>query len=120
MPPISAEDSEPARPSAPMSDPPPARSGSMPNELPLHMRRDWRPPITERSLDAALWWGQTAERVARRVEGKHDALAPQVGRLSGSLDRLVAVLKWGGLIVGGVWLADTARRIFEWATTLHH
>ena len=118
---MSAASPDSPRQSAPVSDPPPAdRHPSLPEELPLHMQREWRPPPRERSLDAALWWGQTAERVARRVEGKHDALAPQVGRLSGSLDRLVAVLKWGGLIVGCVWLADTARLIFEWATTLHH
>ena len=120
MPPISAEDSEPARPSAPMSDPPPARSGSMPNELPLHMRRDWRPPITERSLDAALWWGQAGERVARRTEAKHDRMEVTVDRLAGSVDRLGKVLKWIAVGFGGVWVVEVAHWISTQVTTLHH
>lgn len=107
------------RPSAPMSDPPP-RSVSLSGELPLHMRRDWRPPASERSLDAALWWGQTGERVARRTEQKHDTVAGEVAKLSGAVDRLGRVLKWIALGFGGVWVVEVAHWISTQVMALHH
>ena len=102
-----------------MSDPPP-RAPSLPGEVPLHMRHDWRPPITERSLDAALWWGQAGERVARRTERKHDKMEETVDKLSAAVDRLGKVLKWIALGFGAVWVVEAAHWISTQVTTLHH
>lgn len=108
------------RPSAPNSIPPPPRTASLHGEVPLHMRRDWRPPITERSLDAALWWGQAGERVARRTERKHDTVAEVVGRLVASVDRIGKILKWIAVGFAGVWVVEVARYVSSQVATLHH
>ena len=74
-------------PTIPPSDhPPSAPHPALPGDPP-HMRRDWKPPLTERSLDAALWYGQTGERVGRRAEKKVDQLG--VGLVEEAADRVV-------------------------------
>ncbi len=110
-----------ARASAPMSPPPPAHP-SLSSITPHHGRwpEGWAPGENDTSLMAADWRGSNGLRVARRVEDKHDALAPEVAALTAAVAALTRVAKWTGLAFATVWAASVAHAIYTFVSTLHH
>lgn len=109
------------RASAPMSPPPPAHP-SLSTVTPWHGRwpDGWTPGEGDKSQMAIDYRASTGLRVARRVEEKHDALAPEVAKLSASLDAFTRVAKWTGLAFATVWAASIAHSAYVFFSTLHH
>lgn len=100
--------------------PPPSAPRSQLDSIADHFPANWTPGDNDMSLMAADWRARKGLSVARRVEAKHEALAPEVAKLSSAVAALTRVAKWVGGAFAIVWIAQTARIAWEWLAALHH
>ena len=111
--------SVPPSPTPPPPDSPRAPLPSLLNGA-ARFPAGWSPGEDDISLQAIDWRASKGLQVARRVEKKHDELAPEVAKLSAVLSKLVRVVTWGGAFFGLALAGSLTKSAVEWILTLHH